>query len=180
MKVLLYMIIFVFFYKLLSNGIFFIRANLFKKKYHDWLFVDENIPITVYKPILKSILKRADIEDRRLPMVQPVGYGQIATGTVSIIDNFPNRFEDHAIAISRMIDEAIGVFKQRFIETFNPLYWLDLIIFLPKTILSYLGLNPENVLVKIFNIIWWMIVPIALIFREQFTQFILDLFSLTK
>lgn len=120
------------------------------------------------------------MNDPKIPYAQPVGYGQMATGSASVLDNFPNRLEDHAVFTSRLIDEALGVYRQRFWETFNPLYWIDSILYLPRTILSYLGLKPDSVFVKFLNIFWWITGPIAILFRENLTDFILNLFSLTK
>lgn len=174
------MIFFLFIYKLLSNGIYFLRTLLFKRKYHNWLLFDKDIPMATYKSTLKSILKKADVSDSVVPYAQPVGYGHIATGSTSVLNNFPNKLEDHAAMTSKMIDEAIGVYRQRFLETFNPLYWIDSIIYLPRTTLSYLGLSPDSVLVKLLNIVWWIVGPFAILFRENLIDFILDLFSSTK
>lgn len=177
LKSIVFLIVFLLVYKLVSNGFYYFRTTRFKKKYLNWLLFDENIPITTYKPLFKSIMRRANIENLKIPMAQAVGYGQIATGMVSITENFPNRYEDHATVTTRLLDEAIGVFKQRIFEAFNPLYWIDSILFLPRTILSYLGMKPENVLIKFFNVIWWILAPLAVIFRGRFISYISDLFQ---
>jgi hypothetical protein len=40
-------------------------------------------------------------------------------------------------------------------ESLSPLFWLESLINLPKKLLAYLGVPPENVVIKIARVIWW-------------------------
>ncbi len=42
------------------------------------------------------------------------------------------------------------------IETFNPLYWIEAVINLPKQLLNYLGLPSESIVIKIAQLMWWI------------------------
>lgn len=53
--------------------------------------------------------------------------------------------------------EAIGVYKSRLLETFSPIYWIEFAINLPKKILEYLGIAPESIVIKIFQLIYWIV-----------------------
>lgn len=76
--------------------------------------------MATYKTMFNSILKRENVHDNKLPYVEFAGYGQLATGFASVIENFLNRINDHAEITDRMIDEALGVFRQRFLESLSP------------------------------------------------------------
>jgi len=60
-----------------------------------------------------------------------------------------------------MFNEAIGYYRDRTVEAFNPLYWVETLIYLPRTLLSYIGVNPENVVVKSLQVLYWLISPIV-------------------
>ena len=52
-----------------------------------------------------------------------------------------------------MFAESKGAYKSKILETFNPLYWIELIIWLPKQFTLFLGLNKELKAVKTINIL---------------------------
>ena len=52
-----------------------------------------------------------------------------------------------------MFAESKGAYKAKLLETFNPLYWIELIIWLPKQLTLFLGLNNELKAVKTINIL---------------------------
>ena len=65
------------------------------------------------------------------------------------------------------------------IDRFNPLYWIETALHLPKVVLTYLGLPPESVFIKGALIIWWGIAGIVsillVVYRPEIRQTIKDL-----
>ena len=57
----------------------------------------------------------------------------------------------------QMILEAKGIFKERILETFNPIYWIESAIFLPKHTLMYLGIKPDNIILKLLQLAWFIL-----------------------
>lgn len=139
--------------------------------YFDFL-KQKDTNLSTYKRSIVNLFKRAGVKDSYIPTVNAVGYGQIASFNASIFANFPNLFKDHVSITLNMFDEAIGVYRSRIFETFNPFFWVECIIFLPKNILQYLGIDSEKVIVKIFQVIWWFAAPISIIFRDSIISFI--------
>lgn len=88
--------------------------------------------------------------------MEPLGYVYVRTGGASIFQNFPNAREDYAHSVVRMFHQATGVYRSRMIETFNPLYWIEAVINLPKQLLNYLGLPSESIVIKIAQLMWWI------------------------
>jgi len=72
----------------------------------------------------------------------------------------------------RSFDDAIGIYLSRIKESPNPLYWLDLVICLPKNALCYLGAKPETVIIKILQIVWWIAVFTVTLFKPEIVQLI--------
>lgn len=95
------------------------------------------------------------------------------------LNNEPN----YLLACSPFFDKlvskyvhATSVFLSRIIECFNPFYWIELIIYLPKSIVNYLGFSSNKLFTKVLQLIWWIFTPLFLIFREKIIDYILKLF----
>lgn len=105
-----------------------------------------------------KLFKDAGIKDSVCPVAEPVGMRHVSTSNISI---FSNVFIVHnqyvkSIVIG-MFEQAIGVYSSRIKETFNPVYWIETGIYLPKNMFSYLGVDSESVVIKIFQILYWTI-----------------------
>ena len=75
---------------------------------------------------------------------------------------------------------AKGECKARILESFNPLYWIETILNLPRIILGYFGLNQNSVSAKILQCIYWLLVPLLLAFRGQIYEYVIALLNKTQ
>ncbi len=60
-----------------------------------------------------------------------------------------------------MLHEAIGTYRARIFETFLPMYWIELLLYLPREILRYLGLPPESLATKTLQLFYWFLGLVA-------------------
>lgn len=156
------------------NLIHLLRAIYLEKLYLNWLKDTDNKKyqkIYEYKFFLKEVIKITGVRnDYTTTFVEPLGFGQIKTSKLNVIENFPNNNSDMVNNILRLISEIKGVLKERLWGTINPIYWLNAIIFLPQKILKYLGLKESSITAKILNLLWWFIaIPIAIL-QEYFSD----------
>lgn len=93
-------------------------------------------------------------------MCQPVGLGRAVQYNASVKEQFPSRIHDFALQTNKMFYEAEGVFLARAKEAFNPLYWIDFVIFLPKHFMAYLGADTEKLLTKILQAVYFLVAGI--------------------
>lgn len=146
------------FYKITSNAFYLYRTCQIIRKYNYWLLYGDNyVELLEQKRIFEKILSKADVNDKYLPITQPTGYGQLASFQSSIIAQFPSDLEAYAPITLKMLLEAKGIFKERILETFNPIYWIELAIFLPKHALMYLGIKPDNFIIKLVQLTWFLL-----------------------
>jgi len=136
----------------------------------DWEFVE-------HKHQILNLLERAGVSDATVPLVEPVGFGYIRTGDVSVQENITVRRKDVVDSFIDMLHQAIGVYRSRMLETFNPLYWIEFIIHLPKQTLRYLGAAPESVVIKIAQLLYW---AVSLVLCFLFALFRPEIESLIK
>lgn len=167
-------------YKMISNYVKYKRCQKLSKMHLEWL-TDKCDNFTQYKGEILALFKNADLTDSKVPVTQPSGYGQIASFSASTYLNFPSKAAVFAAEIANKFDQAVGVYHQRCLESLNPLYWIEAILFLPKNLLQYVGLDSEKVAFKLCNIlltfIWWLIGTLVIFFGPQIKQFILSLLS---
>jgi hypothetical protein len=138
-----------------------IRKYFLCKKYlnlfYDWIKEECKVNLVEKQSLVKKLVGDAGYGDMRVPHTELAGYGKIAAFEVNPIDAFPNRYEHIAHGIISSISQSKGVYKQRAIESFDPLFWLEFIIYFPKNILAYLGLSKNSMTAKLLNLIWWIL-----------------------
>jgi hypothetical protein len=110
-----------------------------------------------YKQEIISLFKEAGLEDFMIIHQQFLGFGNYANMQVSGLDNMTNNRKDIVENIVRQFAEAEGVFRKRFRESFNPLFWIEYFIKLPQFTLQFLGVVPEKLVVKICLMIYWLL-----------------------
>ncbi|MCY7990976.1 hypothetical protein [Bacillus haynesii] len=144
----------------LSNSI---RCGKLIEWYEKWL-LDKNFnkDLNEYRTEVKKLVDRAGLKGLKIPYEEPIGFGHIRTMTISPIDQFPFRDQKIAITILRTLSAAKGVYKRRMWASFNPIAWLETVVFLPSILLNYLGLEKDKLLAKFFNMVWWIVVVIAI------------------
>lgn len=170
-------------YKLVRNVINLLKICYYKKQYLDFLAEKES-HIEQYAIQTVNLFKQAGIEEIFIPISQPVGFHQVANFNASVFANFPSNKPELASPSRDMFEKAIGIFRSRIIECFNPIYWIEQIIFLPKHILLYIGLDSENVAFKISNVlltfIWWLLGISFSLFRTDFLDYVIKLLGSLK
>lgn len=164
------------FLRAVYNLYYFVWAGIYIKKYKHYLDNQKDWYITKKRQSIVTLLERADIEDSFLPYAEPIGYGQLQTGNISVFKNLAMLRTDVCGIVSQQLVEAQGVFLSRVLNSFNPIFWFELIIFLPKNILTYLGFNPEGIFTKLLQLIWWIIGAIStlggIFFNKELVLFI--------
>lgn len=175
-KNIIFMFVFLLAYKFLKN-----LFNLYKvkkiEKYFYTIYTDNPNPL-VYetKSEIINLFKNAGVKDAFIPVTQPVGYGKLAAFNASTFECYPNAFNIFAASQTQMFSNAIGVYKKRMYETFNPLYWIETLIFLPKTLFQYLGFNTETIFLKIINLLYWLFAFLLGLFQDDIKSFLISKF----
>lgn len=180
MKKLFILFFAVVLYKLISNLFSLISLQRYEKEFTA-LLSGEPSKIDEHKLQTIALFKKAGIKDTQVPVSQPVGFGQVANFNASVFHNFPAPIALIALPASQMFRNAIGIYKTRMLESINPIYWISLIIFLPRNILSYIGMDLESSASKLLNVfltfIWWIFCTLVTIFQPEIKSFIRALFT---
>lgn len=179
MKILLFFIAIIFI-KFSLNFYNYLRTQQLHKYFDDFFHQKRN-DMNIYRQEVISLFEKANIKDVKIPVSEPIGFGQICNVNVSVFDMFPSTRVAFASTALNMFEEAEGVFRKNMFDSINPLYWMELIVFFPKNILKYVGLNIETTAFKLWNIfltfIWWSFCTVITLFQPEIKQFIIKLLA---
>lgn len=161
-------------YKVAVNTSALFRLNYYHKKY-DAFIAQKISDFAEYAPAVRKLFKTAGVKDSWVPFVQPAGYGMLSKGQASFFNNLASTNGQCTELMFRGLAEAKGIFKGRIIEAFSPLYWINCIVYLPRKILDYLGLDTNGIFCKVAQIIYWIVTPFLVAFRDNIYQYITGL-----
>lgn len=177
----LFILFLIIFLHALYNLINYLRYPIIEKNllYNYSSNTSDKMVAVTHKNQVLNYIKHAGVKDKFIPVTQATGYGQIATASISVFDNILNQRQDVAQIVLESLLEAKGNYWSKFVNSFNPFFWLRIIIFIPKYLFSYLGLKEESIVIKIFQILYWIIAVISTflitIFPEEIKEFIFSI-----
>lgn len=153
MNFLLLLLIPLFF--LIDSAYSYYKLNKIYDSYFEWLKGHSSTRVARKRSALKKLIAHAGVSNPSLPTVEPMGWGQLASFKIDVLENFPSNREDITQVTCRVIQDALGVYKDRMWSAINPLSWIQTFVFLPQSIIGYLGLSTDTVLTKLLQLIWW-------------------------
>lgn len=171
MKYFLFTLACAFAYRLICNVRALLWLNFYSKKYRQYLentergFAENEAAVT-------KLFKEAGLTDRQVPFIQPIGYGQILQGHTLLFSNMENRREDIVEIMLSCFASARGAYKNRIIENFSPIFWINCALFLPRTILTYMGVSADSFFSKLLQLIYWIATPLFVLLRDNLYELI--------
>lgn len=142
---------------LIDSAFSYYRLSKIYNSYVSWLTNHSSTNVARNRSVLKKLITHAGVSNPSLPTVEPMGWGQLASYKINVLDNFPSNREDIAIITFRTIQDALGVYENRIWASINPFSWVRALVFLPQSIIGYLGLSTDTVLTKLLQLAWWAV-----------------------
>lgn len=152
----------------------YIRADYYERKYKKYITGKETDFASCTAPI-KKLLKQAKIPDSTVTVVEPIGYGNYQSVQVSVLENLSVKRSDVMADALNMLAKVKGTFLMNLRECFSPLYWVQLVLFLPVKLCDYLGVSENHLIPKLLQVVYWVLVPLLLVLRNQLYNLIIQL-----
>ena len=166
----------ILFKTLLNIFRYFNNEYLYKKwlEYFEKLLKEEECAEYIsYTHAIQQNFKNANVSEPCVPEMEPMGWGYAARVTIKAFDNIFTNNKRNVQYVNNAFLEAKGIYRTRIFEAFNPWYWIKLVLFLPKNIISYLGLETNNIYTRIFQLLFWIIDSIlVVVFKDEIATFI--------
>jgi len=135
----------------------YLRTRWYYWRYKRWLQSSQGMKLRESRGQVVKLFREAGVEDSFVSHAQHIGYGKLSIKEVSVFANFPNSREDFAAPLLAMFLESIGTYRARMLESLNPLYWIEAIVYLPRTVMGYLDLPTKGTGIKILQLVWWIV-----------------------
>ncbi len=93
---------------------------------------------------IKKVVLNTGVQDQKKSYMKPLGLGYTKEQSVSALDNLLFLNSEIMGSSIEIMKRAKGYYKVQALKSFNPLFWIEFIIFLPKELSKYLGIDDEK------------------------------------
>lgn len=93
---------------------------------------------------IKKVVLITGVQDQKKSYMKPLGLGYTKEQSVSALDNLLFLNSEIMGSSIEIMKRAKGYYKVQALKSFNPLFWIEFIIFLPKELIKYLGIDDEK------------------------------------
>ena len=120
---------------------------------------------------IKERVEKAGIQNPIRQVMENAGYGHVAPTSFTTLDNMLFQNTEILKEVRYLITMAKGYYWSQMIKSINPIFWLEIVFFLPKSILSASGIESSNkiadIALKAVQVIYWLAVVWVLIFKPE-------------
>lgn len=155
MNYLFYLFTAIVIFKFINNSNNYFQCKRLLRKYDEYLKVKNNWSFLGYQKKIIQLFKNAGVEDSVVPLVQQLDFNNVMTAKASFFDNLNIESEDITSLTLKAFYQSIGVYRQRIIDSINPLFWINLLIYLPKKVFQFLGFN-NNIVSNLVQFFYWL------------------------
>jgi hypothetical protein len=132
--------------------------------------------MATYTQDITKLLKQAKVNDIIIPISQRISGNQTVTTRSSVINNIISHHVQITLHAVDLFDSAIGYYRSAYKEAFNPLFWIETLVFLPRSIMSYIGIDNDKLSSKALNVIftafWWLTCTFLAYFKSEIINLI--------
>jgi hypothetical protein len=116
---------------------------------------------------IKRLIKRAGLSEPRINFMEAKGYGFVGQESINVLDNILFLNVNVQNNISHVLHVAKGHYLNQVKNSINPIFWVEVLFFLPKEIVNASGFvantKVSEMLVNISQIVYWVAVILVII-----------------
>jgi hypothetical protein len=116
---------------------------------------------------IKRLVKRAGLSEPVISFMEAKGYGFVGQESLNVFDNILFLNVNVQNNVSHVLHVAKGHYFNQVKNSINPIYWVEVLFFLPKEMVNASGFvantKLSEVLVNIGQIVYWIAVILVII-----------------
>lgn len=120
---------------------------------------------------IKKKVAQAGVNDQQHKVMEPAGYGYLSEQTIGVLDNLLLHNKDILIQASHTLALAAGAFKTEAFQSINPIYWLEVLFFLPKWLVSASGIEVTSKVadigLKVVQVLYWLVIVVTMVLKPE-------------
>lgn len=126
--------------------------------------------ILEYTHEIRVLFSIAKIQDRSISFMEPIGLGYGRERKINFLENMFVLNSEITPAVNQFFIEAKGYFKYHMLQSINPLYWIDVVVFLPKYFIRFLNMDENRKYARFLTVAYWLLTFIIFIYEEEIRQ----------
>lgn len=173
---LIYLFAAVVLFKVFTNLNKYYKCKRYLSKYQEYI-ENPNWEFDEYKVEMVKLLQEAGIQDSYVGHVAPMGFGMVQTANMSVFSYLSGRREDIISLVTMKFHQAIGVYRSRLWEALSPFYWIETLVYLPRSVLRYLGVSADNIGAKLLTVVYWISSAAFVFYRTDLKAFLEEIYK---
>ncbi len=174
MKYLIFCLLFAVLFKFLYNYRRYRRMKKLHKQYRQWVLLSNTSPdddsISSAYTEITDLISDAHLKDVYLKKTDTENDLKLNILSSNIIDNE---------LTDRIMNIVSGKFEHEYRKALNPLNWIETIVFMPKSLLDYIGLSKDTVANKLLQIVltavYWTVSAFCLLYQDNIPDIVKSL-----
>lgn len=110
---------------------------------------------------IKKVVLNTGLPNQTKSFMEPLGLGYTQKQSMSVLSNLTYLNTEILKGGRQLLNSAKGHYKNQSIKCFNPLFWIEFVIFLPREIFNYFSIDKNikfgSTLINIFQLIYWIV-----------------------
>ncbi|MAO39375.1 MAG: hypothetical protein CMK70_03865 [Pseudohongiella sp.] len=172
------------------NGWFYLRTVLEKHRVYLYGAIQSNPSpadknssdnaarwITANMTEIKSKVSKAGLQPSVKSFMEPIGYGHVQQQQLNVLDNLLFLNKEIVAEACRCIEMAKGHYYVQAMSSLSPVYWAEIIFYLPRYLISASGIDTTSKVVDVFSkvsqIFYWLVIVVIILFKPELL-YILD------
>ncbi len=109
---------------------------------------------------IKKRVLNTGVQDQYQSYMEPLGLGHAQKQSCSVLDNLLFMNTEILLSAKGILRKARGHYKIQALLSFSPLFWIELIIFLPRELLKMVGFETKSKgsqnITNIIQLLYWI------------------------
>ena len=118
---------------------------------------------------IKQVVLKTGLHDPKKSYMEPLGLNYAHKQSVSSLDNLTLLNAEIMGRGRQILIRAKGYYKNQALKSFNPIFWIEFLIFLPREIFKYISINENakfgSIIIKVIQVIYWVVSLIVMYIR---------------
>jgi len=109
---------------------------------------------------IEKVVLNTGIDNQTKSYMEPLGFGYTQQQGLPVLRNLALLNPEILQSGKTLLRRAKGYYKSQSLKCFNPIFWIEFIVFLPREILNYFSFDKNvkfgSTLINLLQILYWI------------------------
>lgn len=114
--------------------------------------------LTARRKTLVDMLMPAGVMEKHISREIKMDNGRVIRIMVPVLASYPEQTHDIVIETGKMLERAVGIYRNKVLQTLTPTYWMKSFLFWPSMIFEKFASGSDSRTLKVLIAFWWLAV----------------------